>query len=94
MLPYPEGFQYGIGAFRIENNDYGLLIIAYGKRYPPTTTKEIIELLQPNMAKDHTGMIRKVLEEWEQVTGKNKYSHWPLVYIQLTFYYFRLGSLS
>lgn len=70
FLPSPKTFPVGFGAFRIENGEYVFLILSYGKNYPPTNTKDIIQVIEPALQRDKSGLLRRVLEEWEPVTGK------------------------
>jgi len=65
-FPYVGGFSTGFGCIALEDGDYGIFIFSYGKNYPPNTTSEILERLEPTIAADNE-LVGKILREWTQV---------------------------
>lgn len=51
---------------------YGVLVFSYGKQYPPTNTKDIIELIQSTLPNNNQ-VCEKILTEWNQTSGTRLY---------------------
>jgi len=98
ILPSPELYPFGLGAFRLEKGSYGILIFSYGKKYPPSTTAEIVKCFEPVLADyEKSEIIRKILDEWSQQgewnayhDGRNIFNHyekmgdkWPNNFVAL-----------
>ena len=59
--------KVGMGLFNIENDRMTVLAMTYGKYNLPTNTEELLVLFEPTIAKEETGLLRRIFAEWDMV---------------------------